>query len=216
MAGKPRPPRPIAERFEEYVDRSAGPDACHAWLGTVSKGRPLFSVGKKSVAPRRLQWLLAFGEEPLADRRVWVTCGDRLCMNPAHLRCQTYEEHFWRLVDKSAGEDACWPWTAAKMRGYGQFWLKDRRVIAHRYAYEAANGSIPESDVEILVMHLCDNPPCCNPRHLRLGTDADNIADMWNKGRSGPQQAKAKGEPWGRHRPAWLALQSSGAAKGEP
>lgn len=181
MAGKPQPLRDPRLRIEEKTDTSGGPDACHVWTGTVNNGRPAFTVRKRNESPRRLVWEWTFGEKPHADRRVWVTCGNRFCLNPKHLRCETYEERFWSFVDKSAGPDACWPWTGARLKGYGQFRRDGNRRVATRLAWEYVTGSpLPDG---MLIMHTCDNPPCTNPAHLRPGTNADNIADMWAKGR---------------------------------
>tara|TARA_R110001606_G_scaffold115974_2_gene244548 strand:- start:697 stop:1032 length:336 start_codon:yes stop_codon:yes gene_type:complete len=58
---------------------------------------------------------------------------------------------------------------------------------AHRFAYALSKGEIPDGFV---VRHTCDNPACCNPDHLILGTQADNIADMYKRKRN----RKAKGE----------------------
>lgn len=69
-------------------------------------------------------------------------------------------------------------------KGYGK--IGDRRQpgcgwsLAHRIAYEAAFGAPPP---DRLVMHHCDNPPCCEPDHLFVGTQTDNMHDMWAKGR---------------------------------
>ena len=85
-------------------------------------------------------------------------------------------------VDERTG---CWKWTASRARGgYGQFFTsaKDGREWhrAHRFSYIAYRGDIPKG---MVVMHSCDNPRCVNPKHLRLGTQADNIKDREQKGR---------------------------------
>lgn len=77
----------------------------------------------------------------------------------------------------------CWPWNGARdPYGYGQFWDHyQRRVIqAPRVAWELARGPIPDG---MKVLHTCDTPPCVNPAHLFLGTDADNVRDAIAKGR---------------------------------
>jgi HNH endonuclease len=73
---------------------------------------------------------------------------------------------FWGKVDRSGGPDACWPWTASRKEGYGQFWTnREHNPIprAHRVAYELTHGEIPEGH---LVHHLCENRLCVNPAHL--------------------------------------------------
>lgn len=90
------------------------------------------------------------------------------------------EQDFWSHVDRR-GDGECWPWKASRSpRGYGVFRLRYQQWRAHRLAWTFSNGPIPSG---LLVLHRCDNPPCCNPKHLFVGTSADNTADMIAKGR---------------------------------
>ncbi len=93
-------------------------------------------------------------------------------------------ERFWRRVNK-AGPDDCWLWTGCPTNaGYGLFQLGGkgtRNVLAHRFACEDAGTPIPEG---YCVMHTCDVRLCCNPAHLRPGTQSENNRDMYTKGRS--------------------------------
>jgi hypothetical protein len=80
----------------------------------------------------------------------------------------------------------CWPWLAGRSMAYGRFnWVEDgksRTERAHRLAWWLAHGSMPPEGM--CVCHACDNPICCNPHHLFLGTRADNMQDMARKGRA--------------------------------
>lgn len=88
-----------------------------------------------------------------------------------------------RLRDRldMSDPDACWPLSGAATRsGHAQIWSDGAMRLAHRVMWEAVHGAIPDG---LVVMHACDNPPCCNPAHLGLGTVADNNADRDRKGR---------------------------------
>lgn len=94
-------------------------------------------------------------------------------------------------VDRSGGPTACWPWRAGRTpKGYGRLKVDGRQVAAHRLAFIIANGPIPSGK---FVCHACDNPPCCNPAHLWLGSPRDNVRDCMAKGRLNP-----KGNPFCR------------------
>jgi DNA-binding CsgD family transcriptional regulator len=65
--------------------------------------------------------------------------------------------------------------------GYGVFEINNKSHSAHRISYELFVGLIPKNK---LVLHKCDNRQCIAPQHLFVGTQADNIKDMQNKGRN--------------------------------
>lgn len=101
------------------------------------------------------------------------------------------ERAFWSKVDKSRGEEACWPWMGSKTRGgYGTVCFSGKPTVAHRAAYKFKN---PDFDGLLLVLHKCDNPPCCNPKHLFPGTVLDNSRDRMQKGRHPNQRGERSG-----------------------
>jgi hypothetical protein len=100
---------------------------------------------------------------------------------------QSISERFWSKVDRR-GPGECWPWRAAHSHqhdGRGVFYIKangrETRVVAPRVAWMLTHGELPPRGV--FVCHSCDNPPCCNPAHLWLGTSRDNTLDSMAKGR---------------------------------
>lgn len=102
----------------------------------------------------------------------WLTQGSPEPHRP------TLEERFWAKVDQR-DPDECWEWQGARtVHGYGRF---DGGWLASRFVWTLANGEIPPRTV---VRHRCDNPSCCNPSHLELGSHLDNMRDMVRKGRS--------------------------------
>lgn len=99
---------------------------------------------------------------------------------------KTLNDRFWEKVDKESSQifyngTRCWEWTASKnITGYGKINIGGKLFGSHRFAYELTYGEIPDG---LNVLHRCDNPPCCNPDHLFLGTHSDNSKDMSEKGR---------------------------------
>lgn len=94
----------------------------------------------------------------------------------------------WDKIEKR-GDDECWPWLGYTSSGYGRIDIDGvKGVYAHRAAYLTKNpGSIELKDDGSMsqhVLHRCDNPKCCNPRHLFLGSHDDNMADKAAKGRA--------------------------------
>lgn len=87
-------------------------------------------------------------------------------------------DRFWPKVHVCS-ESECWEWQASTNQdGYGRFRVDGKKRQAHHVAFFLKHGRWPN-----YVLHSCDNPPCCNPAHLKEGTHAENIDECWNKGR---------------------------------
>ena len=96
-------------------------------------------------------------------------------------------KRFWAKVDIKS-DDECWNWVGGFRggKGYGSFWVNGVNKAAHRFAWEDTNfKSVPDG---MCVCHRCDNPSCCNPSHLFVGTHGDNAADRNAKGRQAKGQ----------------------------
>jgi hypothetical protein len=92
-------------------------------------------------------------------------------------------KRFWNSVDVRT-EDECWNWkkhTTKPLLGYGLFRIGSSKYTSNRVAYTIANGEIRDN---LLVTHTCDNSICCNPKHLVLGSQYDNVRRMMELGRN--------------------------------
>jgi len=107
-------------------------------------------------------------------------------------------ERFWAKVEKT---ESCWNWTAArKPNGYGAFWDGERLAYAHRFAYEATSGNIPDG---MQIDHTCHSRTCVNPSHLRVVTAKQNVENtlaIRSDNTSG-----YRGIIWDKARHAWMA-----------
>lgn len=93
-----------------------------------------------------------------------------------------------RVFDKAEITDGCWLFRGARTPfGYGIIKHNGHITNAHHAAWIAAHGEVPTG---ISVLHRCDNPACCNPAHMFLGTQKDNMDDMNAKGRNGRRGKK--------------------------
>ena len=86
-----------------------------------------------------------------------------------------------RFLDNVDKTSTCWNWTGTTNNsGYGSFYFNKEVWFSHRFSYTYLIGCIPNG---LRVLHKCDNPKCVNPNHLFLGTQKENLQDMYRKGR---------------------------------
>lgn len=106
---------------------------------------------------------------------------------------QANAARFWSKIHRSTNIE-CWEWTAYRTPdGYGRIKVSGRMLLAHRVAWMFEFGPIPEG---LCVCHRCDNPKCCNPHRLFLGTQLDNMRDATRKGRTLPNRRRGENHPW--------------------
>jgi hypothetical protein len=137
---------------------------CWIWKGTVSHGYGQYDITTHvTVRAHRYAWEQFFGEIP---PRTYVRheCGNRLCVNPAHLYLggnSRNGSNFWSLVED--GPD-CWTWKGKVSHlGYGLFSVNGVDVYAHRHAWELVHDSFLN---HAHLRRSCSNRLCVNPAHL--------------------------------------------------
>lgn len=157
--------RPLSRRSRRFFLTVGG--AC----GILTMARALHTMSSSGLRP--LQDALAGSKESMQAGvcEAWM----------GRPRLPVARKFSGKYKRGTAGE--CWEWHGAKHDfGYGLITEGPRAVYAHRVSWEFFMGPIPDG---LLVLHVCDNPPCVNPAHLFLGTHEDNVRDMVQKGRHG-------------------------------
>lgn len=171
----------IHQRFLSFVNKT---NSCWLWTGSVNrKGTAAeyacFWINGRTTSAARVSFELFVKTLKSSDHIVRQECGNKKCVNPSHLNAYiSSEDRFWRYVQKT---ETCWNWTKPDKLGYGHITINGITVKAHRFSYEIHIGKI---DSKFILRHKCDNPSCVNPEHLIPGTQADNMADMYGRGRN--------------------------------
>lgn len=126
----------------------------------------------------------------------------------------THQELIAALELQSAKNDGCWKWPrAVDSKGRGRIWVNGKITLAHRAVWEAKNGPIPKGK---LLCHHCDNAGCVNPKHMYVGTHADNMRDLrvrkrhWSN--NNPDKAAANGARLGKSN-TWVKGENNATAK---
>jgi hypothetical protein len=149
------------------------------------------SYGKCIAFPKILQNIALIIRYLKKNRNLWNAIPNFLLDTQAFLSYRgNYDIEVWSILGKGwySRVRRCWPWKYSKLRGYGKTGLRGLPGRAHRAAYFLTYGEIPKGKY---VLHTCDNPSCCNPSHLYIGTQQDNINDMFERGRARyPRQDK--------------------------
>jgi len=151
----------------------------------------IMSYGTKGqdimISARKVAYLI-FRDPAPSHSRIYDSCGNIKCVNPAHLFIGTSKYFFESKIKKG---EHCWLWLGGTTKGYGRFTIRKRgSFAAHRFAYELFRGKIP---LGYQVLHHCDNPPCVRPDHLFLGTNLDNTRDKMMKNRHRCPKGSAHG-----------------------
>lgn len=143
--------------------------------GLLGHDRPRVPKGTSSPVERRIDIADVAGSTPASP-----TTSSPRGTRPIPPLDDWTERRFWEKV-RVLGPDDCWPWGSAGAHSdRGRFKIQGRLYSPPRVAYALTKGKIPAGSGYhgCVVRHTCDNPPCCNPRHLEPGSHQDNVDDM--------------------------------------
>lgn len=134
---------------------------------------------KHSVESRQKMSISHKGKKLSKQHRQNISLGSKKYSVIGNKKCPV--KRFWDSIQKSTNPNDCWKWQKCKNHhGYGVISVYGKSFLAHRFSYILHFGKIPNG---LFVLHKCDYPQCCNPNHLFLGTQKDNIQDCVNKKR---------------------------------
>lgn len=127
-------------------------------------------------------------------------------LSPAPRTAATRDQAFWSRVSVGA---ECWEWTGGKaVSGHAVFSYNGVRVMAYRYSYEQATG---EDITGKVIDHLCHNPACVNPSHLRATDHTHNMQNR--KGAHVNSRTGVRGVWFDRHANRWRAVVMAGGRR---
>jgi HNH endonuclease len=132
----------------------------------------------------KYRWTKEREAQDLKQRHVIRVCRDGIKRNSLRpLTDKEFSKRFWERIDIK-GRNDCWIWhgcIVGSLSKYGGVSYKGRMTKAHRLAWQLTfKRKIPKGK---LACHKCDNKLCCNPYHIFIGTQRDNMLDMFRKGR---------------------------------
>jgi hypothetical protein len=183
--------RPLIKKSDESISAFNRRRYCNAECRNERSRRPenVCSACGDTFCPSPWQLRVYYGQCPacrrartrerIAQKRKLVGYGVELLISAANDEGVT--TRFWGNIKRDDEGNKCWEWKGrVNDYGYGTLSFAGTTVLAHRLSYVIENDDIPNN---LYILHRCDNPPCCRPDHLFLGTQSDNILDSVAKGR---------------------------------
>jgi len=164
------------QRLIKYIKKQE--NGCWIWIGAKGHSDGILTINKKTYSVKRILYGRFYPFKEISPKENLISiCKVSFCVNPEHQLNK--EDHFLSQIKKNEITN-CWEWTGFLKAGYGYIRIKRKDIAVHRLMFERYKRKIPKN---VNVCHSCDNPKCCNPDHLWLGTQQENIKDMIQKKR---------------------------------